>query len=93
MSHIDQCPDTLDGAHVCSAALPRETVCSLIDGRKDPIVACAIARYDGEDGCCLFALSDSWTVVGDTYWQSREEAKRQGNYEAWITLEDWKDRR
>jgi hypothetical protein len=93
MSHIDQCPDKLDGARVCSAALPGETVCSLIDGREVPIVAYAIARYDDEDGYYLLALSDSWTVIGDTYWQSLEEAKRQGNYEAVITLEDWMDRR
>jgi hypothetical protein len=93
VSHIDQCPDTLDGARVRSTALPRKTVCSLIDGREVLIVGYAIAKYDDEDGYYLFALNDSWTVVGDTYWQSLEEAKRQGNYEAGITLKDWNDRR
>ncbi|HBF42964.1 MAG TPA: hypothetical protein DDW42_04920 [Desulfobacteraceae bacterium] len=93
MMKIDECPDTLDGATVLSAGLPRENGCSLIDGQEVPIVAYAIAKYDTEDGYYLFALSESWTVIGDTYWPSLDEAKRQGEYEAGILLDDWKDRR
>lgn len=49
MSEIDECPETLDGAKVIGVALPRQAVCSLIDGRKTPIVAYAIATYGDEE--------------------------------------------
>ena len=76
-----------------SAALPRENGCSLINGEEEPILAYAVAKYDTDGGYYLFALNQSWAVIGDTYWQSLDEAKRQGQYEAGILPEDWRDKR
>lgn len=93
MIDINKCPESLDGAKVISAALPREPVYSLISGQETPIVAYAIAVYGDAEGYYLFALSKSWEVIGDTFWNSLDEAKCQGEYEAGISINDWNDRR
>jgi hypothetical protein len=49
----------------------------------------AICQYDGEDAYYLFACSENWEVMSDTWHQSLTEAKEQAEFEYTGTASTW----
>jgi hypothetical protein len=80
-------PGALDGAAVLAyahleAAMPTEATRHIVRGEQVGSFAhLAIARYPEEPGYYLFYCDDDWTVVTDTFHESREAAEAQATHE------------
>jgi len=78
---IADIPQTLDGARVLSVApaCPGQVGFDYETESCAPIAVCsyAIAQYAGDEPrAYLFAVSSAHRVIGDTVWESPEEAEQ-----------------
>jgi hypothetical protein len=71
-------PTRLDDARVIAVTDSEMDfgVAGTLEGSAVPIVALAIAEYDGGRGTYLFACDQTWNVRGDLLYDSVDEAKR-----------------
>lgn len=73
-----EAPKLLDGATVLSITKTPEDfgLAANTNGHDVLIAALAIAQYEDSEGFYLFACDSEWNVVGDLFYDTTSDAKR-----------------